>query len=109
MNAYKFFETYANVDKWSTENTMLYFMRHAKAEGLAKDDKLTEEGIQSMKETKFIENVLRMNLDSIHTSPATRAIQTAEQIAKIMKEYRNKKVKIKIDEKLRSEDGMDTV
>jgi len=88
---------------------MLYFMRHAKAEGLAKDDKLTEEGIQSMKETKFIENVLRMNLDSIHTSPATRAIQTAEQIAKIMKEYRNKKVKIKIDEKLRSEDGMDTV
>ena len=31
MNAYKFFETYANVDKWSTDNTTLYFMRHAKA------------------------------------------------------------------------------
>lgn len=33
LNAYKFFETYANVDKWTTENTTLYFMRHAKAEG----------------------------------------------------------------------------
>lgn len=32
LNAYKFFETYANVDKRTTENTTLYFMRHAKAE-----------------------------------------------------------------------------
>jgi broad specificity phosphatase PhoE len=83
---------------------------------LAKEDKLTEEGIQSIKEKSFIESVLRINPDVIHTSPATRAIQTAEEVAKIMKEYRGKKVKIKIDEKLRSGDlpadrhgGMDTM
>lgn len=28
LNAYKFFETYANVDKWSTDNTTIYYMRH---------------------------------------------------------------------------------
>lgn len=50
-----------------------------------------------------------MNPDVIYTSPATRTIQTAEEVAKIMKEYRNKKVKIKQEEKLRSGETMDTI
>ncbi len=50
MNAYKFFETYASVDKRTTDNTSLYFMRHGKATGLAKDDVLTEDGVQAMQE-----------------------------------------------------------
>ncbi len=109
MNAYKFFETYANVDKWSTDNTTLYFMRHAKANGLLLDHPLAEEGIQAMKDQKFIGNVLRMNPDIIYASPSLRTVQTAEEVVKIMKEYRGKKVKIKTDEKLRSGEGMDTI
>ncbi len=62
-----------------------------------------------MQDKKFIEQVLRINPDIIYTSPATRAIQTAEEIANIMKKYRNKKVKIKQEEKLRSGETMDTI
>lgn len=100
MNAYNFFETYANVDKRTTENTNLYFMRHAKADGLLLEHPLAEEGIQAMKDQKFIEKVLRMDPDIIYASPAERTMQTAEEVAKIMKEYRGKKVKIKKEEKL---------
>lgn len=74
-----------------------------------KERPLTQEGIDAMKDKKFIEQVLRMNPDVIYTSPATRTIQTAEEVAKIMKEYRNKKVKIKQEEKLRSGETMDTI
>lgn len=102
LNAYKFFETYANVDKRSTTKNTIYFMRHAKAEGLDKESPITAEGSETMKDKKFIEQVLRMDPDVIYTSPATRAIQTAEEIARIMKDIRGKKVKIKKDEKLRS-------
>lgn len=109
MNGYKFFETYANVDKRKTENTTLYFMRHAKANGLMMDHPLAEEGIQAMKDPKFIEQVLRINPDIVYTSPSTRTVQTAEEVVHIMKEYRGKKIKIKTDEKLRSGEGMDTI
>lgn len=109
MNAYKFFETYANVDKWSTDNTAVYFMRHAKANGLLMDHPLAEEGIQAMKDPKFIEQVLRINPDIIYTSPSLRTVQTAEEVVNIMKEYRGKKIKIKTDEKLRSGENMDTI
>jgi hypothetical protein len=37
MNGYKFFETYANVDKRSTDNTTLYFMRHGDATNKERD------------------------------------------------------------------------
>ena len=109
MNGYKFFETYANVDKWTTDNTTLYFMRHAKANGQLVDHPLAEEGIQAMKDPKFIENVLRINPDIIYASPALRTVQTAEAVANIMKEYRGKKIKIKTDKKLRSGESMDTI
>jgi len=109
MNGYKFFETYANVDKWTTDNTALYFMRHAKANGQLMDHPLAEEGIQAMKDPKFIEQVLRINPDIIYTSPSVRTVQTAEEVAHIMKEYRGQKVKIKTDEKLRSGETMDTI
>jgi len=84
-------------------------MRHAKAKGLDKESKLTEEGIQSMQDPKFIENVLRINPDIIYASPSLRTVQTAEEVVKIMKQYRDKKVKIKTDEKLWSGENMDTI
>lgn len=77
-------------------------MRHAKANGVLIEHPLAEEGIQAMKDPKFIENVLRIHPDIIYTSPSLRTVQTAEEVANIMKTYRGKKVKIKKDEKLRS-------
>jgi broad specificity phosphatase PhoE len=68
---------------------------------------LTDEGFKKMKEQEFIEKVLRTNPDIIYTSPSLRTIQTAEEIVKIMKDYRNKKIKIKIDERLRVDEKMD--
>lgn len=109
MNAYKFFETYAHVDKWSTDNTTLYFMKHAKASGLEIDSPLIEEGIQAMQDPEFIEQVLRINPDIMYASPSRRTVETAEEVAKIMKLYRNKKVEIEIDDKLRSGENMDTI
>lgn len=109
LNAYKFFETYANVDKWSTDNTMLYFMRHAKAEWLDKESPLTKEGKTSMEDEKFIEQVLRMNPDIIYTSPSVRSVDTASEVVKIMELYRDKKVEIISDERLRSGESMDTI
>ena len=109
MNTYKFFETYANVDKWTTDNTTLYFMRHGKATGLELESPLTDEGKQAMQDSKFIERVLRINPDIIYASPSTRSVETAEAVVEIMKLYRDKKVKIKTDEKLRSGENMDTI
>ncbi len=84
-------------------------MRHAKAEGLDKESPLTQEGREAMQDKKFIEQILRINPDIIYTSPATRAIQTAEEVASIIEIYRNKKVDIKQDERLRSGEDMDTI
>lgn len=103
MNAYKFFETYANVDKRTTDSTKIYFMRHAKAKWFDKKDELTTEGKTAMQEETFIEKVLRIHPDIIYTSPATRAKETAQEIAKIIKTYRNRDVDIKEEEKLWTE------
>ena len=109
MNGYKFFETYANVDKWVTDNTTIYFMRDGKSPGNELESWLTEESKQTMKDSKFIEQVLRVNPDTIYASPSTRTLQITEEVANIMKEYRGKKIKIKTDEKLWSGEGMDTI
>jgi phosphohistidine phosphatase SixA len=68
---------------------------------------LTDEGFKKMKEQEFIEKVLRINPDIIYTSPSLRTVQTSEEIVKIMNEYRDKKVKVKIDERLRVDEKMD--
>jgi len=74
LNAYKFFETYAKVDKRNTPNTTCYYMRASK------------EPINSM-----LENILRINSDIIYTSDT----KNAEEIKEIMKIYRQKDIEIK--------------
>ena len=57
-----------------------------------------------MKDDSFIEKILRVDPDIIYTSPSLRTMQTAEEVAKILKLYRNKKIEIKLDERLRVEE-----
>jgi len=84
-------------------------MRHAKANRELPDYPLADEGIQSLQTPKFIEQILRINPDIIYTSPTLRTMQTAEEVVKIMKLYRDKEVKIKTDDRLLSEESMDTI
>lgn len=99
-NAYKFFETYAKVDNFKTDNTNMYFMRHASATWYDLDDQLTAEWIASMEDEAFISKVLRLDLDKIYTSHAQRTKQTADRIQEIYKEYINKDIEVIEDEKL---------
>lgn len=73
------------------------------------NDLLTKEGTKDMQEQSFIEQILRVNPDVIYSSPSLRTTETAKEVAEIMKTYRNKKVKIKIEERLRSGEGKDTI
>ncbi len=104
-NAYKFFETYAKVDNFNYDEKNIYFIRHAKAESQAFDAPLTESGEKAFEDTKFIENIVRLDIDTIYTSPANRTQATAENIKNIIKIYGNKEVEIIEDERLRMEGG----
>lgn len=97
INAYKFFETYANVDKRNTANTNVYFMRHAEAEWEAIADKLTEKWKKDMMKNSFIENVVSVNPDVIYVSKYLRNRETADRIIEIIKEYIWKDVEIKTE------------
>jgi len=109
MNGYKFFETYANVDNRTTDNTTLYFMRHAKATGQTIEDTITKEGLQAMQTPEFIEKILRINPDSIYVSPSLNALKTAEEAVKIIKNLRDKKIEIKTDKRLWSGEWMNNI
>ncbi len=76
LNAYKFFETYATVDKWIADDTTVYC--------LEKSRKQTEQELGK---------ILRTQTDIIYTTDKKKA----EEIANIMKEYRNKNVEIKAE------------
>ncbi|MCK9467032.1 MAG: class I tRNA ligase family protein [Candidatus Absconditabacterales bacterium] len=99
-NAYKFFETYAKVDKFKSDNTNLYFMRHSNANGFKFEDTLTQEGREKMNSENFITQILRLELDKIYSSTAKRTMQTAEIIQKIYKERLDKDIEIVKEDKL---------
>lgn len=99
-NAFKFFETYAKVDGFKTDNTSLYFMRHSDADGYDLKDNLTDEWIEKLKTEDFATKVLRLELDKIYSSHANRTMQTAKIIQQIYKEKLNKDIEIVEEEKL---------
>ena len=102
-NAYKFFETYAKVDNFKTDNTSLYFMRHSDASGYDFDDNLTSEWLEKLHTEVFATKVLRLELDKIYASHSNRTMQTAEIIQKIYKEKLDKDLEIIQEQKLRQE------
>ncbi|MDD3263062.1 MAG: class I tRNA ligase family protein [Candidatus Absconditabacteria bacterium] len=104
-NAYKFFETYANVDKFSYNVPTIYAMRHAQSES-GEDGKLTTQGESSLHQTDFIEKLLRINADIIYCSQLKRAQETAEIIKKTFNIYREKDIKIIVDERLADNNGI---
>ncbi len=103
INSYNFFETYANVDNFKSDWTNVYFVGHTESDWKDVDSETSSKWIESMKDKKLIEDVIRTNPDIIYVSPTKRTIQTAEKFAEILKEYTWKIVEIKIEESLASE------
>ena len=97
-NVWNFFKTYAEVDQWKDSGTEVYFMRHAKkdAEDNVEDPNvgLSDEGKQQLESKDFIEQVIRVNADVIYVSPSVRAVETAEWVKKVLKDYVNKEIEI---------------
>lgn len=102
-NAYKFFETYAKVDKFKANSTNLYFMRHGSASGFEFNDPLTDEWIEKLTTEDFATKILRLELDKIYSSTWKRATQTAEIIQKIYKDRLGKDIEIIKEENLRQD------
>lgn len=67
---------------------LLYFMRHAEAEevGPVGDESraLTQNGVQRTEEAAAALHAMDLELDLILSSPATRAMQTAEIVAQVL-------------------------
>lgn len=108
-NAYKFFETYAKVDKFKANSNFIYFMRHSDSTWYWFDDELTPEWLEKLKTQYFVTKVLRLELDKIYVSPAKRTMQTANEIKKIYKEYLNKDLEIVEEERLWQEWNQKTI
>lgn len=100
INSYNFFETYANVDNFKSDWTNIYFVGHTESDWKDVDSETSSKWIESMKDKKLIEDVIRTNPDIIYVSTTKRTIQTAEDFAEILKEYTWKIVEIKIEESL---------
>lgn len=67
---------------------LLYFMRHAEAEDVGEEGdgsrQLTERGVQRTEEAAAALHALDLELDLILSSPAVRAVQTAEIVAAVL-------------------------
>ncbi|MFZ2150821.1 MAG: class I tRNA ligase family protein [Candidatus Absconditicoccaceae bacterium] len=88
INSYNFFETYANVDKFKSDGTNVYFICNI------------QKGIKSMEDKRFIENVIRISPDKIYTSSLKGSIQLANKFADTLQNYTGKTVDIEIDKSL---------
>jgi phosphohistidine phosphatase SixA len=71
------------------------------------EDSLTNEGIEKLQSEEFITNVLRLELDKIYASHATRTMQTAKAIQDIYKTHLNIDLDIIEDKRLRDYKNID--
>ena len=78
MNAYKFFETYAKVDNWTSENTTIYSI------AIQKDHKYT------------LEHILRTDPDIMYTTDP----KEAEYLRNLITTYRQKEIEIRSRDKV---------
>ena len=84
-NVFKFFETYAKIDKRKSDGTEVFLMRHAKAEGQGLDAPLTAEGKAELESQETREKIIRLNPDVIVHTPFLRTKATAEYVQQTLK------------------------
>lgn len=91
-NVFKFFETYAKIDKRKSDGTEVFLMRHAKAEGQGMNDPLTAEGKAELESQETLEKIIRLNPDVIVHTPYLRTRATAEHLQGLLQAYCGKSV-----------------
>jgi broad specificity phosphatase PhoE len=82
QNVYNFFATYAEVDGWKHSGTELDYMRHAEKDAAPTVEDpnvgLSEAGRQYLESDEFVENIQRIQPETVYCSTANRALETAE-------------------------------
>ena len=93
-NVFKFFETYAKIDKRKSDGTEVFLMRHAKAEGQGFEAKLTTEGEAELESQETTEKAIRLQPDIIIHTPYLRTKATAEHFQKLLKIHCGKDISL---------------
>lgn len=93
-NVFKFFETYAKIDKRRSEGTEVFLMRHAKAEGQGFEAELTAEGKAELESQETLEKIIRLNPDLIIHTPYLRTKATAQHLQGLLQTHCDKTVSL---------------
>ena len=95
-NVFKFFETYAKIDKRKSDGTEVFLMRHAKAEGQGMNDPLTAEGKAELESQETREKIIRLNPDIIVHTPFLRTKATAEYVQRTLKTLTGREIPLQV-------------
>ena len=95
-NVFKFFETYAKIDKRKSDGTEVFLMRHAKAEGQGMNDPLTAEGKAELESQETREKIIRLNPDIIVHTPFLRTKATAEYVQQTLKTLTGREIPLQV-------------
>ena len=95
-NVFKFFETYAKIDKRKSNGTEVFLMRHAKAEGQGMNDPLTAEGKAELESQETREKIIRLNPDIIVHTPFLRTKATAEYVQQTLKTLTGREIPLQV-------------
>ena len=95
-NVFKFFETYAKIDKRKSDGTEVFLMRHAKAEGQGMNDPLTAEGKAELENQETREKIIRLNPDIIVHTPFLRTKATAEYVQQTLKTLTGREIPLQV-------------
>ena len=95
-NVFKFFETYAKIDKRKSDGTEVFLMRHAKAEGQGMNDPLTAEGKAELESQETREKIIRLNPDIIVHTPFLRTKATAEYVQQTIKTLTGREITLQV-------------
>ena len=95
-NVFKFFETYAKIDKRKSDGTEVFLMRHAKAEGQGMNDPLTAEGKAELESQETREKIIRLNPDIIIHTPFLRTKTTAEYVQQTLKTLTGREIPLQV-------------
>ena len=95
-NVFKFFETYAKIDKRKSDGTEVFLMRHAKAEGQGMNAPLTVEGKAELESQETREKIIRLNPDIIVHTPFLRTKATAEYVQQTLKTLTGREIPLQV-------------
>ena len=91
-NVFKFFETYAKIDNWKSEETKLYYMRNAY--DINQNERQKDYQLDQIKTIENKERLIRINPDIvIFNSRDKAALDTTEELKDVLTDlFKEKKI-----------------